>query len=325
MRQVVCSEFGPPERLELLEAPDLEPAPDEVVIAVEAAGVNFVDALIVQGRYQLKTPLPFTPGSEVAGRVTAAGADVRGAAPGDRVLALPPLGGYASEVVVPAASVIPIPGDLSAGQAAGLVQSYGTMLYALTKRTTVTPDEWVAVLGAGGGIGLAAVDLAVAMGAKVVACASSEDKLDLARAVGATATINYDDDEVDLKTAIRTVTGGGAHLVVDPVGGDKAEPALRAIRWGGRYLVLGFAAGSIPALPMNQVLLNSRSLIGIEWGAWATRDPDGNAAMLQDLLGMAAGGQIHPVEPAARPLSEAAAVLDDLEHRRIAGKVVLVP
>lgn len=325
MRKVVCTEFGRLDGLQLVDASDLEPEAGEVVIAVEAAGVNFVDALIVQGRYQLKAPLPFTPGSEVAGLVTAVGADVRGVQPGDRVLALPPRGGYASQVNVAAASVIPVPDSLSAGQAAGLVQSYGTMLYALTKRTTVVPDEWVAVLGAGGGIGLAAVDLAVAMGARVVACASSEDKLALARAVGATATINYEQHGVDLKTAIREVTGGGADLVVDPVGGDKAEPALRGVRWGGRYLVLGFAGGSIPSLPLNQVLLNSRSVIGIEWGAWAMRDPDANAAMLQDLLGMAAGGQIHPVEPTARPLADAAATLDDLQHRRIAGKVVLVP
>jgi NADPH2:quinone reductase len=325
MRHIVCTEYGPLDRLELQEAPDLEPGPDEVVVEVAAAGVNFVDALICQGRYQLKTPTPFTPGSEVAGTVAAVGTAVTSVERGQRVLALPANGGYASQIVLPATAVIPVPDNLSPGRAAGLVQSYATMRYAYTQRTTIVPDEWVAVLGAGGGIGLAAVDLAVAMGARVVACASSEEKLVLARQVGATATVNYEDPAVDLKAAIREATDGGADMVVDPIGGDKAESALRAIRWGGRYLVLGFAAGDIPRIPLNQVLLNSRSVIGIEWGAWAMRHRSENAAMIQELLAMAATGEIHPVEPTARPLAEAAAALDDFQHRRVAGKVVLTP
>lgn len=325
MRKVVCTAYGPLDQLELHEGPDLAAGPDEVVVDVDAAGVNFVDALICEGRYQVKTPTPFTPGSEIAGTVTAVGADVAGIEVGARVLALPANGGYATQVALPATSVIAVPGPLSAGQAAGLVQSYGTMRYAYLHRSVITPGEWVAVLGAGGGIGLAAVDLAVAMGAQVVACASSEDKLALARSVGATATINYEAEGTDLKTAIREVTDGGADLVVDPVGGDKAEPALRSIRWGGRYLVLGFAAGEIPRVPLNQVLLNSRSVIGVEWGAWAMRNRSENASMIEDLLAMAASGQIHPVEPTARPLAEAPQVLADMQHRRVAGKVVLTP
>lgn len=322
MRKVVCSSFGPLDGLTVENAPDLVPDAAGVVIAVEASGANFVDALICQGRYQLQPALPFTPGSEVAGTVAALGAEVTGVDLGQRVLALTANGGYATQVAVPAPSIVPIPDNLSAGQAAGLVQSYATMRYALTQRTTVVPDEWIAVLGAGGGIGLAAVDLAVSMGARVVACASSADKLDLALAAGALATIDYEDAGVDLKAAIREATAGGADMVIDPVGGSKAEAALRALRWGGRYLVLGFAAGEIPRLPLNQVLLNSRSVIGVDWGAWMTRDPAGNAAMLQDLLGMVAAGQVHPVEPTARPLDEAAAALADLQARRVAGKLV---
>jgi NADPH:quinone reductase len=325
MRTVVCHSYGPLEQLAVEERPDLTPGPGQVIVDVAAAGVNFVDALICQGRYQIKTPPPFTPGSEVAGTISAVGAGVTGRAVGERVLALPRDGGYATQIALPAEAVIPVPAALSPGQAAGLVQSYGTMRYAYLHRSVITPGEWVAVLGAGGGIGLAAVDLAVAMGAQVVACASSAKKLALAQRVGATATIDYEADGVDLKTAIRDVTGGGADLVVDPIGGDKAEPALRSIRWGGRYLVLGFAAGDIPRFPLNQVLLNSRSVIGVEWGAWAMRNPVENASMVEDLLAMAAAGQIHPLEPTSRGLTEAAATLDDLQQRRIAGKVVLTP
>ena len=325
MRHVVCHEYGPLDGLRVVEAPDLVAGAGEVVVDVEAAGVNFVDALICQGRYQVKTPTPLTPGSEIAGTVRAIGEGVTGVDVGAPVLALPAMGGYTSQIVLPATAVIPMPPGLSAGRAAGLVQSYATMRYAYLQRTTITPGEWVAVLGAGGGIGLAAVDLAVAMGARVVACASSDEKLALAAEVGAEVGINYEAAGVDLKTAIREATDGGVDIVVDPIGGDKAEPALRAIRWGGRYLVVGFAAGEIPRLPLNQVLLNSRSLIGIEWGAWAMRHRDENAAMVSELLAMAASGQIHPVEPTARPLADAATVLDDFQHRRIAGKVVLTP
>lgn len=326
MRKVVCHAYGPLDQLTVEEHPDLEPEPGQVVVEVEAAGVNFVDALVTQGRYQVRTPTPFTPGSELAGVVAALGPDVSGVEVGQRVLALPPNGGYASQAVVPASSLVAIPDELSAGQAAGIVQSYGTMHYAYTYRAPIQPGQWVAVLGAGGGIGLAAVDLAAAAGAQVIACASSEEKLSLARSVGATATVNYEDDGVDLKAAIRELTDGGADMVADPIGGDKAESALRALRWEGRYLVLGFAAGDIPRFPINQVLLNSRSLIGIEWGAWVMRaNRAANDALIAEILAMAADGRIHPVEPTARPLEEAAATLDDLQHRRIAGKVVLTP
>jgi NADPH2:quinone reductase len=218
-----------------------------------------------------------------------------------------------------------IPGNLTAGQAAGLVQSYATMLYAFTRRTTVTSGEWFAVLGAGGGIGLAAVDLAIALGANVVACASSDAKLDAARSMGAVATVGYEAEGVDLKTAIREATGGGADAVIDPIGGPKAEAALRSLRWGGRYLVIGFASGEIPRIPLNQVLLNSRTVIGIEWGGWVIRDPAPNRQLIGELLDLVAAGRVHPVEPVARPLEDAGAVLTDLQARRITGKAVLTP
>ena len=323
MRAVVCSELAPLDRLTVEERPDLVPGPGHVIIEVEAAGVNFVDALFVQGKYQIKPPLPFTPGGEVAGRVAALGEGVTGLALGDRVLGMCGLGGFASQVALPALSCVPVPDGLSSGQAAALIQSYATMLYAFTRRTYVTEGEWVLVLGAGGGIGLAAIDVARALGARVVAAASSEPKLEAAMAAGAEAVVDYESE--DLKTRVREVTGGGADLVVDPVGGDKAEAALRSLRTGGRYVVIGFASGEIPRLPANQVLLNNRTVVGIDWGAWTFQHPAENAELLGDLLERVASGQLRPVEPVAYPLERAAEALADLEGRRITGKVVLVP
>lgn len=325
MRAVVCRSFAPLDQLVVEESPDLVAGPGQVVLDVEAAGANFVDALLVQGLYQIKPPLPFTPGMEVAGVVAAVGDGVDAVAVGDRVLGTSFFGGYASQVVLPAAAVVPVPAGLTAGQAAGIVQSYATMLFALTRRTTVAAGEWVAVLGAGGGIGLATVDLAKAMGAKVVACASSDDKLAAAVAAGADATVAYEADGVDLKAAIREATGGGADVLVDPIGGPKADAALRALRWMGRYVVIGFAAGDIPRIPLNQVLLNNRTVVGVDWGAWSMRDPAGNQALLAELLAMAGDGRVRPVEPIAYPLDAAADALADLQGRQVAGKVVLVP
>ena len=325
MRRVVCSAFAPLDQLVVEEAPDPEPGPGQVVVAVEAAGVNFVDALLVQGLYQITPPLPFTPGMEVAGAVAAVGDGVEGVAVGDRVLATGFAGGYATHAVVPAGALSPIPAGLGAAQAAALVQSYATMLFALTRRTQVRAGEWVAVLGAGGGIGLATVDLAVALGARVVACASSEEKLAAAVAAGAEATVAYEDDKVDLKSAIREATGGGADVLVDPIGGDRAESALRALGWMGRYVVIGFAAGDIPRVPLNQVLLNNRTVVGVDWGAWTMRDRDGAAELDRELFDMVAAGRLHPVEPRAYPLEEAAAALTALQGRAVTGKIVLVP
>lgn len=323
MRAVVCSAFAPVDQLRVEEQPDPEPGPDQVVVAVRAAGVNFVDALFVQGAYQIKPPLPFTPGGEVAGEVVAVGPDVADLAVGDRVLAMSWLGGFATHAVVPARSVVPVPGDLTFGQAAGLVQSYGTMLFSFTRRMQLRAGERVLVLGAGGGIGLAAIDLAKHLGAEVIAAASSRDKLEAASRAGANHTIAYEDE--DLKERARELSGGGVDVVVDPVGGRFADAALRALGWMGRYLVIGFAGGGIPSLPANQVLLNNRTVVGVDWGAWTMRDPDGNRLLLDELMALAAAGEIHPVEPTPYPLDGVVRALTDLQERRVGGKVVLVP
>lgn len=323
VRAVVCQEFAPIDQLVIEDRPDPEPGPGHVVVAVRAAGVNFVDGLFVQGKYQIKPPLPFTPGGEVAGDVVSVGDGVGTVRVGDRVLAMPWLGGFASHVELAAGGVVPIPGDLTYGQAAALVQSYGTMLFALTRRTHIAAGEWVLVLGAGGGIGLAAIDVARHLGARVIAAASSDDKLAAATKAGAEATIAYEHE--DLKARARELSGGGVHVVVDPVGDRFADAALRALTWMGRYLVIGFAGGEIPRLPANQVLLNNRSVIGIDWGAWTMRDPAGNQALLGELMALAGSGALTPVEPTEYPLDAVVQALTDLQDRKVAGKVVLAP
>ena len=327
MRRVVCREFASLDHLSIEDVPEREPGAGEVVISVRAAGVNFVDSLIVQGRYQIKPPLPCTPGSEVSGEVLAVGDavgdGVGGIAVGDRVLATTGFGAFAEQVVVPSTSVVPIPEGMTFGQAATFPQSYSTALYTLTRRAGLVADEWVLVLGGGGGIGLATVDVARALGAHVIAAASSEDKLAAARLVGAEGAIAYESE--DLKVRARELSGGGVDVVVDPVGGAQAEPALRALRWGGRFMVVGFASGEIPPLPINQVLLNSRAVVGVDWGAWTFRNPQDQRQLLGEVLAMAAGGGLHPVEPVAYPLNHAAQALSDLEERKVTGKAILVP
>jgi NADPH2:quinone reductase len=323
MRAVVCTEFGPLESLVIEERPVPDPGEGMVVVEVAAAGVNFVDGLICMGQYQLKPPTPFVPGSEVAGVITAIGPGVAGWSIGDRVLVFCGMGGFAGQVVAPALSLVAVPEVLDLAAAAALIQSYCTMLFTLTRRTTVAPGEWVLVMGAGGGIGLAAVDVARALGARVIAAASTPDKLDAAVAMGAEATIAY--EEEDLKIRARELSGGGVDVIVDPVGGRHAESALRATRHLGRYCVIGFASGPIPSIPLNQVLLNNRTVVGVDWGGWTFKDPFGNRALIDELMGMVATGRLHPTTPASRPLEEAAVVMESLIDRSITGKVVLVP
>jgi NADPH2:quinone reductase len=324
MRRMACREFGPPERLVLEEAPDPRPGPGEVLVGVRAAGVSFVDGLMVGGGYQLKPPLPFTPGLVAAGEVLEVGAGVSTVARGSRVVASSfDLGGYATHRVLPAGAVVPLPDAVSFEVAATAVESYATMLFALTRRTAVRPGEWVLVLGAGGGIGLAAVDVARSLGARVIAAASSPAKRAAAMDAGAQVAVDYQTE--DLKARVREVTGAGADLVIDPVGGAAAEPALRSLRGLGRYLVVGFAGGTIPRLPLNRVLLENRAIIGVDWGAWSRQDPAGHTELLAGLLDQVAAGSLHPVAPVTYPLERAADALNELAGRRVTGKLALLP
>ena len=323
MQRITCTAWGPPEDLVLEELPDPVPGEGQVLVEVAAAGVNFVDALFVAGTYQIKVPPPFTPGSELAGIVTAIGPGVDAVAVGDRVLSSLGLGGFASHAVLPALAVTRIPDELDLPTAAALAQSYCTAWFALKRRTTVRPDETVLVLGAGGGVGLAAIDVARSMGGRVIAAASTDDKLADARAMGAAETIAYETE--DLKVRARELSEGGVDVVIDPVGGPHTEPALRALGVFGRLVVIGFAAGGIASLPANQVLLNNRTVVGVDWGAWAMRHPAGQAVLLDEVLDAVRLGTLHPAAPAERPLAEAGAVLRDLLDRRLKGKIVLVP
>jgi NADPH2:quinone reductase len=322
MRAVVCPALGPPEVLVVEERAPLTPGPGQVVVDVEAAGVNFVDVLFVAGRYQIRPPVPFVPGSEISGRVSAVGEGVTAPAVGTRIMGMPGLGGFAEQVVLGADAVLPVPDGLDAARAATFIQSYCTALFALARRARVRSGEQVLVLGAGGGVGLAAVDVARALGAEVIAVASSPEKRAAALAAGAGAAV--DPGAEDLKVRVRELGGGGVDVVIDPVGGALAEPALRALRVGGRYLVIGFASGTIPSLPLNQVLLNNRSVIGVDWGAWAMRDPAAQRALLEEALAMVRAGRLHPVAPTTYPLERAPDALADLEARRVTGKVALV-
>ncbi len=324
MRAAVCHELGPPSVLRVEQLPDPEPGPAQVAVAVEAAGVNFVDGLFVAGQYQIKPTLPFVPGSEVAGHVVAVGPGVTTVAVGDRVLASVGLGGFASRVVVPAGSVVALPEGMDASRAATFTQSYSTCLFALRDRASAAPGETVLVLGAGGGVGLAAIGVARALGCRVLGVASSADKRQAALEAGAEAAL--DPALEPIKDAARSWAGGtGVDIVVDPIGGALAEPALRALGDRGRYLVIGFASGDIPSVPLNQVLLRNRSVIGIDWGIWAMTYATEQRALLEDLLAMVATGTLDPVRPTEYTLDDVAGALQDLLGRRAVGKIALLP
>lgn len=324
MRAVLCTEFGPLEQLSVVDRPALPCGPDDVRIAVTAAGVNFVDALFVQGLYQIKPPLPFTPGNEVAGRVAEVGSAVTTHAVGDRVLSNVGLGGYASEVVVPARRALHTPDTLTDGQAATFAQSYMTAWFALHHRAKAHAGQWLLVLGAGGGVGLAAVDVGRAMGLRVIAAASTDDKRAAAVQRGAEAVI--DSSGEDVKARAREIADGdGVDLVYDPVGGSQGEQALRALREDGQFIVIGFASGDIPKLPANQVLLRNRRVTGVDWGAWAGRNAAANQEMMAAALAEIAAGRLTPVEPVTYPLDDVAQALADQVNRKVTGKAALVP
>ena len=324
MRAVVCNELGPPSVLRVEERPDPEPRPGQVVVDVEAAGVNFVDALFVAGQYQIKPLVPFVPGTESAGIVSAVGDGVTDLKVGQRVLVSAGLGGFASKVAAASSAVTVLPDVLDAPRAATFTQSYSTCLYALRDRATARAGESVLVLGAGGGVGLAAIGVARALGCRVLGVASTEEKRAAAVAAGAEAALDPGAEPV--KDAARSWAGGtGVDVVIDPVGGSLAEPSLRALGDRGRYCVIGFAAGEIPSIPLNQVLLRNRTVLGIDWGIWAMQHADDQRALLGDLLEMVAGGHIDPVRPNEYLLDDVARALEDLLGRRVVGKVALIP
>ena len=324
MRAIRCEEWGGPETLRLRDIPDPVPQKGEVLIRIHAAGVNFPDVLIIQKKYQVQPELPFTPGAEIAGEIEAVGEGVTGYKPGDRVLALCSTGGFAEKIALDAHRCVPIPDSVSFEVAAGLMLAFGTSHHAVVDRGELKPGETILVLGAAGGVGLAAVDIAKAKGARVIAAASSEEKLAICRAHGADATINYATE--DLRAAIREHTGGkGPDVIFDPVGGKLAEPAFRSIAWRGRYLVIGFAEGTIPSLPLNLPLLKGASLVGVFWGEFARREPKNQIRMMEDLFAMLARGEIRPLVSKTYSLDQTEDALRDMAARRVTGKIVILP
>jgi NADPH2:quinone reductase len=323
VRAVVCDHLGPPEELRIEERPSVPCPASSIRVSVAACGVNFVDALFVQGLYQIKPALPFVPGSELAGTIVEVGDDVSGWVVGDRVLASIGLGGFADEAVIDASQAIRVPDGLDLGRAATALQSYSTGLFALEHRAHLRAGQWLLVLGAGGGVGLAAVDIGRAMGARVIAAASNATKLAAAVAAGAEATIDTSTESI--KDRAREISGGGVDVVYDPVGGDRTNQSLRALRFDGQLLVIGFASGEIPQLESNQVLLRNRRVIGVDWGAWAMSSVEEGRALTDVVLSRIGDGTYRPVAPTTYPLDEAGTALRDLLERRVTGKAVLVP
>jgi NADPH:quinone reductase len=324
MKAVLCTEFGPPERLVVEDVASPRPGAQQVVLSVRACGVNFPDVLLIENKYQFKPPLPFAPGGEVAGVVKEVGTGVTRFKAGDRVIGSTGWGGFAEEVALDAERVIPIPDLMDFVPASAFVFTYGTSHYALQDRARIQPGEVLLVLGAAGGVGLAAVELGKILGARVIAAASSAEKLAVCREHGADDLVNYTTE--DLKERIKALTGGaGADVVYDPVGGAYAEPALRATAWNGRFLVVGFAAGDIPRIPLNLVLLKGCQIVGVFWGAFTAREPARNQANIEELMRWYVAGKVRPHVSATYPLARAAEALRALMERRVMGKVVLVP
>lgn len=324
MKALVCEACGPLANLAVKDVPAPVPGPGQLLVDVKAAAVNFPDALMAQGLYQVKPPLPFVPGAEISGVVAAVGANAPHFKAGDRVIALTATGGFAEQCLADVHRVMPLPADMDFDTGAALVLAYATSLHALKDCGHLQPGETLVVLGAAGGVGLAAVEIGKAMGARVIAAASSEDKLALCRDVGADETVDYATE--NLKERINQLTAGkGADVVYDPVGGPHTEPALRALAWRGRLLVVGFAAGEIPKVPLNLALLKERSLIGVYWGDWTRHDPAGHLANLKQLDAWFSAGRIRPVVSERYPLAKARDALEAIAGRRVKGKIVVIP
>jgi len=320
MRAVVCGSYGPPEDLTVDDVADPTPGPGQLLVRVHAAAVNFPDVLLIAGKYQVKIPVPFTPGSELAGEVVAAG-DGASFGPGDRVFGATPTGAFAELALLDAHQVSAVPDGIDFAPAAAFGVTYRTAYHALRSVAQVAEGDWVVILGAAGGVGQAALDLAVGMKARVLAAASTQEKLEICRQRGAEATIAYDRD--DLKSAIRGLTGGGARVVIDPVGGRYAEPALRGLARGGTFITLGYAAGSIPAIPLNLVLLKDITIRGMEIRTFTADHPDDAARDIRELQQMFADGRIQPYIGARFPLADAAKALRHVAERKAVGKVVI--
>lgn len=324
MKAVVCKAWGPPDTLVVEDVPSRAPGAGQVRIRVKAAGVNFPDVLIIQKKYQVQPELPFTPGSELAGEVLEVGEGVTHVKPGDRVISFSGTGAFAEEVVAPAATVVPMPPGLSFEVAAGFTLTYGTSWHAVRDRAALQPGETMLVLGAAGGVGLAAVEIGKAIGARVIAAASSEEKLALCREHGADEAFNYEQE--DLREAIKRTTGGkGPDVIYDPVGGRFSEPAFRSIAWRGRYLVIGFANGQIPSLPLNLALLKGASIVGVFWGEFTKREPKANMSGMAEMMRWMAEGKIKPHISGTYALEEVPRALQDMAARKVTGKILIVP
>jgi NADPH2:quinone reductase len=325
VRALVCKELGPPESLVVEDVPSPSADPGQVVVSVKAAGLNFPDTLVIQGRYQFKPDLPFTPGGEAAGVVKEVGEGVNGFAPGDRVIAITgAAGAFAEEVAVSAQQLVPIPDGVGFETAAAFVFTYATSHYALRDRARLEQGETLLVLGAAGGVGLAAVQIGKAMGARVIAAASSKEKLAVCREHGADEVIDYTTE--DLRARIKDLTADkGVDVVYDPVGAAYAEPAIRGMAWGGRYLVIGFAGGDIPKIPLNLTLLKGSAIVGVFWGRFTMVEPARHQELMRELLGWLAAGKVAPVISGTYPLERAADAFNDMLARKVTGKAIIVP
>lgn len=322
MKAVLCKTFGLPDDLVLADIAAPAPAAGEVLIDVHATALNFPDVLMIQGKYQSQPPMPFAPGGEIAGVVSAVGAGVTRFQPGDRVFGGIGFGGFAEQVVARERALRPMPDGMSFQEASGISTTYGTSYYALKQRAALQPGETLLVLGAAGGVGLAAVELGKAMGARVIAAASSAEKLAVARQCGADECVDYSDG--DLKEKVKALTGGaGADVIYDPVGGDLFQQCLRCINWYGRLLVIGFAGGDIPKVPANLILLKSASVVGVFYGAWNARDPAGSATNFEEILDFYRAGRIRPLIGKSFPLADYAPAMRCLMNREAVGKVVV--
>lgn len=322
MKAVVCRQFGPPESLRIEDLPSPKPGRGEIVVSVKAASLNFPDTLIIQDKYQVKPPLPFTPGSELAGVVKETGEGVTHLKVGDRVLGVIPYGAFAEECIAPAERMVRVPEGMDYRTAAAFLMTYGTSHHALRNRANVRPGESLLVLGAAGGVGLAAVEIGKILGMQVIACASADDKLALCREHGADATINYSSE--DMRARIKEITGGkGVDVIYDAVGGPYTEAALRSSAWRGRLLVVGFAAGDIPKIALNLALLMERDIVGVHWGAWIPRSPDEFAASVAELGTWYREGRLRPHISMTYPLEQISDAMHAMLARRVTGKLVL--